>query len=266
VPPYPFAGLHATARELQAAVSDGRSATASRTFAISLAGLADCARWLREQGVTGAALLQGSAAWPWQAESQRRRRIAGPVDLGYWLVHEGPDALARVAPEAAWQPIMLALRDELTLFLVRPGDFAIPVNRDTARTLAAMLAQGRFIEAYPKPALVRLIDRIPGDEAAVTACLSFFLAESRGHWHNRARAKIARRLKHCRIDAPMAARLVQVIARRLIAGNFTEQFDDQLRLLLHLDRPAAEIASAQALQTPPPFVRRYGAWLADRLC
>jgi hypothetical protein len=39
---YPFAGLRATARELQAAASDGKAATASRTFPISLAGLADC--------------------------------------------------------------------------------------------------------------------------------------------------------------------------------------------------------------------------------
>lgn len=265
-----FAGLRAAARVVHASVSTERAPVVDSVFPLSEDGLERLAQWLKQHGVAKVALLQGGLAWPWQVETQRRRPLSGPLNLAYWLEHEGPDALARVGPEAAWQPVMLALRDQFALFLVKPssagGPYPLPVNRDASRTLASMLASGGFAAEYPKQALDRLIDRLADcHPKAVEESLSFFAAESRGHWHNRARAKIARRLKHCELDDIDRQRIVRVIERRLVEGRFSEQFKDQLRLMLRLDADAAARASASAQQHAAPYVRMYGAWLADRV-
>lgn len=51
--------------------------------------------------------------------------------------------------------------------------------------------------------------------------------------------------------------MTEVIARRLLDGEFTEQFTDQLRLLMQLDREAAA-APQLAMRSERPHARRYG--------
>lgn len=240
------------------------------TFSLSLHGLDRLSAWLKEHSVTKVALLQGRSCWPWQAEKQRPRKFEGPVNLACWLDYEGPDVFARISSDAAWQPVMLSLRDQFALFVVKPaaagGAYAIPSNRGAPRALATMLARGDFIAEYPKPALERLIDQLANCSPAVLQeCLSFFEAESHGHWHNRARAKIARRLKHCDLPQVKRQQLVAAIERRLMEGRFTEQFKDQLRLMIHLDRDASLQTGILAKECPVPHVQRYGMWLVDRL-
>ena len=55
---------------------------------------------------------------------------------------------------------------------------------------------------------------------------------------------LARRFKHCQLGRTHRDQLVACIARRLTEGNFSEQFKDQLRLALHLDRQAILAAAA----------------------
>jgi hypothetical protein len=240
---------------VRVSVIGGTEPPADQAFPLSPTGLGELGDWLRRRGVRKVALMQGDLAWPWQRENAPRP--AGPPDLAVWIAYHGEDAFARLDPETAWQPVLLALRDEFTIFLVRP--------RETPRRLAARLAAGDFLEAYPKAALERLIDDLAaGRPGALEECLAFFAASTRGHWHNRARAKIARRLKHHDLAEGTRRRLVAVVERRLVGGDFTEQFKDQLHLLQHLDPTAAAAAASVASGSAQPHVRRYGEWLAAR--
>ena len=65
---------------------------------------------------------------------------------------------------------------------------------------------------YGKLDLDELIKRLKDDDPdAVYECVVFTLAESFGIWHNRARAKICRNLKHRLTDPTLRHRLVDVI-------------------------------------------------------
>ncbi len=118
---------------------------------------------------------------------------------------------------------------------------------------------------YSKTELRELCDRLLKDDAeAIEECSTFFEQETRGYWHGRARAMMARRLKHCSISAVQQTRLVNVILHRLVRGNFSEQFKDQLRLALQLDR-VLTLATAQACQNnPAEYIRRAATWIMGR--
>ena len=97
---------------------------------------------------------------------------------------------------------------------------------------------------------------------AVAQCVEFICVETRDHWHGRARAMMCRRLKHCALRPEQRAQLVACITGRLGAGNFSEQFVDQLRLALCLD-PEATFAAARTFLAagPKDHVRRYSRWV-----
>lgn len=99
------------------------------------------------------------------------------------------------------------------------------------------------------------------EDAHVERCVAFVTLESRGHWHGRARAMLCRRLKHCRLGRTHRRQLVECILGRLVSGEFAEQFKDQLRLALHLDRTASLAAARQAVRSARPHVARYAAWV-----
>jgi hypothetical protein len=103
-----------------------------------------------------------------------------------------------------------------------------------------------------------LLLEVPG---AVEQSLVFFEAETRGYWHNRARALLARRFKHVQLTPTQQERLLQVILRRLAAGTFTEQFKDQLRLARHLDRDRLVATAHACASSPKDYVRRYAGWV-----
>jgi hypothetical protein len=99
------------------------------------------------------------------------------------------------------------------------------------------------------------------DPAGLEQCLAFFEAETQGVWHNRARAMIARRLKHVSLTPPQQERLLLVILQRLRTGTFTEQFKDQLRLALHLDRDRVMTFAQTCTTSRQDHVCRYAAWI-----
>ena len=70
-----------------------------------------------------------------------------------------------------------------------------------------------------------------GDATAIEEAVAFLEQDTRGLGHNRARAKLARRLKHVGLTAAQRTRLVEAITARFIAGGFDQQFVDQVRLL-----------------------------------
>ena len=113
-----------------------------------------------------------------------------------------------------------------------------------------------------KQALQALADRLLDPQPAdIERCVQFVLAETRGHWHNRARAMMCRRLKHCALGRTHRTQLVACILGRFASGNFSEQFKDQLRLAMHLDLRRSLDAAREALAAGRPHVRRYAAWV-----
>lgn len=123
----------------------------------------------------------------------------------------------------------------------------------------------RTWEQWRREELRALAERLLGDDPdAVEECLSFFEAETRGLWHNRARALIARRLKHWQLSPAQQARVVATVRRRLTTGTFTEQFKDQLRLAILLDRTSVIVTAKACMNSPKEYIRRYANWLLER--
>ena len=258
------AGVSPASRRIKASVVDHLAKPAGDgCFPLSVDGIDALTVWLRSFAVRKVALPFGGAVFPWQrVDWVRRSDPRHGVDLEYWLEIEGPNALDRIEPEVAWQPILLALRPEFDLFVVKPD----PSRSLSSNELAASLAKGDFAELYPKSALERVIEGLAQcTPEAVEEAVAFFILETRGYWHNRARAKIARRLKHCSVCESHSRPVIQCIVRRLVEGDFTEQFRDQLGLLVQLDRQAARTAGAEAVKSEHPHVARLGHWLEDRL-
>lgn len=102
---------------------------------------------------------------------------------------------------------------------------------------------------------------LTGEQWYIDRCVEFVVAESRGYWHGRARAMMCRRLKHCPLGRTQQTQLLAAITGRLLAGNFSEQFKDQLRLALRLDSARTFAAASQALGSPRSHVARYAQWV-----
>jgi hypothetical protein len=102
------------------------------------------------------------------------------------------------------------------------------------------------------------------DRLAIDESVEFVLAETRGLWHGRARAKMCRHLKHCQITKEQQERLVTCILGRLSSRNFSEQFYDQLRYALHVDQQRVIDAARQNLSGfSKDHVKRYSLWVLE---
>jgi hypothetical protein len=95
----------------------------------------------------------------------------------------------------------------------------------------------------------------------VERCVAFVLADTRGLWHGRARAMMCRRLKHCSLGRTHREQLLACIGGRLASGAFSEQFKDQLRLCLHVDRQHTLEICRKSVGSAKPHVRRYAEWV-----
>ena len=71
---------------------------------------------------------------------------------------------------------------------------------------------------------------------------------------------MCRRLKHCDLGRSSRTELINCILNRLREGTFSEQFKDQLRLALHLNRQRTLQVCLEALASKKAHVARYGAW------
>ncbi|MBI3879215.1 MAG: hypothetical protein HY301_04025 [Verrucomicrobia bacterium] len=117
-------------------------------------------------------------------------------------------------------------------------------------------------ESLDKVELRALCDRLLTDDSnAIEECIAFIEAESRGVWHGRARAMMARRLKHCRLSQPQRTRVVRAILNRFVGGHFSEQFKDQLRLALRLAPERAFTVARSCQGAAAGHIRRYATWI-----
>ena len=110
-----------------------------------------------------------------------------------------------------------------------------------------------------------LADRVrAGEPEAIEAAVAFVCRESRGHWHGRARAKLCRRFKHVALTVTQRDRVVTAVLERLLTGNFSEQFRDQLRTAFVFAPERARAAARAAAADPREYVRRLAAWVLSR--
>ncbi len=123
----------------------------------------------------------------------------------------------------------------------------------------------RKLESLDKGDLYDLADGLVSKEVgAIEKCVEFILADTKGLWHGRARAKMCRRLKHCEINREQLQKLVTCITDRLASGSFSEQFYDQLRLAMHLDQKRTfEVAHKCLTSASKEHVRRFAKWVID---
>ena len=120
----------------------------------------------------------------------------------------------------------------------------------------------RDFESFTKLELIKLCDDVvSGNPTTTNMAILFFCADTKGLWHGRARAKLARRFKHVRLEAIHAKRIVDIVINRFVAGTFSEQFKDQLRLVLHLDPIRILLAARGCAQSTVPHVKKYSQWI-----
>ena len=125
-----------------------------------------------------------------------------------------------------------------------------------------MKTQTSSFEFLDKLELHALCDRLlAGDSDAIEECVAFIEAETMGVWHGRARAMMARRLKHCPLSQPQRRRVVRAILDRLVSGRFSEQFKDQLRFVLHVAPEKAFTVARSCQGAAADHIRRYATWI-----
>ena len=143
------------------------------------------------------------------------------------------------------------------------SELAVEVSRSLSLSLlmARVPVEHAEFATLSKRELHALADRLIAQElVAVEYCVAFVLAETKGHWHGRARAMMCRRLKHVELGRTNRTKLLACILERLESGEFSEQFKDQLRLALHLDRAQSLRVCESATTSDRPHVRRYAQW------
>lgn len=109
-----------------------------------------------------------------------------------------------------------------------------------------------------------LVERLAANNPkAVQTCIEFIEADTKGIRHGRIRALMCRRLKHCTLNNKQRTRLVYHITERLRTGNFSQQFKDELRLALVLDRAYTFKVAKASQHDGREYVRRYAKWVLD---
>jgi hypothetical protein len=144
----------------------------------------------------------------------------------------------------------------------RCGSGALKVTASNA-VARPRTQRGRVgIESLTKDEVRAIADRLrPGDPHAIDEAVRFVCAESVNQWHGRGRAMMCRRLKHIPMSRSQSGPLVIAILARLASGHFSEQFRDQLRLALHLDRKGTLEIARRGARSEKAHVRRYSEWL-----
>ena len=121
---------------------------------------------------------------------------------------------------------------KLIMCATRPRDIAV----FQADELSSYTALHAFVEAFDG----RTVDR-----SQIKMALHFFVANTRGAWHNRARARLARKFKWVTLSAQDRWLLLEAIIKKWREGEVDEQFRDQLRLAILFDCAYVEQIASQ---------------------
>lgn len=148
--------------------------------------------------------------------------------------------------------------------ILRPVTFTVTYLKSLTRNKTPMRPSfaAIWIRSLTKPELHSLIDDVKrGDADAISRAIAFVAAESFGIWHNRARAKLCRHFKNYPPSDGERERMVDAIVNRLIDGQFSEQFKDQLSMAIRYDPDRLSDASNVASTSDREYIRRYADWV-----
>ncbi|WP_013334540.1 hypothetical protein [Gloeothece verrucosa] len=102
------------------------------------------------------------------------------------------------------------------------------------------------------------------DPETIEFSIKFIEADSKQAGYGRVRALMCRRLKHCTLSQAQRDRLVKHILERLKSGNFAQQFKDELRLALFLNKKRSFEAALSSSKDCRDHVRRYAQWILEK--
>ncbi|MFQ3231844.1 MAG: hypothetical protein ACI9DO_003239 [Reinekea sp.] len=113
---------------------------------------------------------------------------------------------------------------------------------------------GRFEALYLKHIYERVQLRCP---MAVDVAVEYMCTSTRGFGHNRFRSKISRQLKHVKLSKQQESRMLHTILNRFSAGDIDEQFIEQLRFALWLNREQTTGVANGLLSCEKSYVQKY---------
>ncbi len=102
-----------------------------------------------------------------------------------------------------------------------------------------------------------------GCSKAVDAAVNFMCTTSRGIGHNRHRARFSRLLKYIELTENQAQSMVDTILLRFETGDIDEQFVDQLRFSLWLDKERTVANARLLLNSDKDYIVRYAKRLLN---
>lgn len=113
---------------------------------------------------------------------------------------------------------------------------------------------GKFEALYLKHIYERVQLNCP---KAVDVAVEYMCSTTRGFGHNRFRSKISRQLKHVKLSEQQETRILQTILSRFALGDIDEQFIEQLRFALWLDRDKTTAIANELLSSEKGYVKKY---------
>jgi len=113
---------------------------------------------------------------------------------------------------------------------------------------------GRCEALYLKHIYERVQLRCP---KAVGVAVEYMCTTSRGFGHNRFRSKISRQLKHVLLTKVQEVEMLETILKRFANGDIDEQFIEQLRFALWLNREKTLDKARELSLSEKDYIQRF---------
>ena len=114
--------------------------------------------------------------------------------------------------------------------------------------------------------LTWLRDQLLNDDLYLTAlAVEFILMETKGLSHNRLRASMCLKLATVTLKQSQREDLLNCILHRLLTGNFSERFKDQLKFIIRTNPQWVRVEVKKGLESQKEYIRRYACWLDKKL-
>lgn len=103
------------------------------------------------------------------------------------------------------------------------------------------------------------------DPHLIAIAVEIICLETQGLSHNRLRASMCLKLSSLTLKQSQWEDVLQCILNRLLTGNFSERFKDQLKFIIRTNPQWVRSEVKKGLLSEKEYVRRYSAWLDSKL-